>query len=513
MNILFASHETHQKWLYDRIDWEQARKDLNAYEVINYFEKGDRDFPSEYLYKPCSDVSDAEYRIEIMRELFARENLYKKLSNYITDLRKLRTFLREFKEEEHGIQKNYRYLLLFCEYAKCAENLRVILEDAKSGGLKKVYHYCGTVISDSTFHSGREFADRLASEILTVLKKTGISINPYEKTFIIAECDGTGETELLLNEIAEIYGINMKKNFSIVDPMPLSFLEAQVLLMLIEKNPRIFDDLQIFADNYINILNDIKIFADFLPQFLFFINYIEFINLLKSYGLKACAPEFNNNVYRAKECASISLAVKFYYEGLNLNDIVRNNINLPYSGKFILSGPNQGGKTIYLKQLGLTAYLAKCGCFVLCESCRLPFYDKILTHFMQKEILGKSRLVEEIERIEANIMPQITRDSLVLLNESFTSTRRKDSVEISLHYLKKFDETGCSVGFVSHFYELPELHKNVISLRSGIGEGGARTYHIYEQKGDGLAYARDISRACGTTYEQLMESVREYKVN
>ena len=512
MNIMFASRENQQKWFYDRIDWEQARKDLNALEAINYFEKSDKDFPSEYLYKPCPEAADAEYRLEIMRELFESEDLYNKLNGFITEFRKLRMLLRDFKEDKHEIQKRYRYLKLFCEYAKLAENLKIILENAKSQGLNKVYNYCGAIISDGAFNSGREFSDRLAREISAVLDNTGLSINPSEKIFTIADCSETGETELLLHEILEIYGLNIKDHFSVVDPTPLSYLEEQVLKMLIDKHSLLFEDLKIFSENYINILDDIKIFADLLPQFVFFINYIEFINLMKSQGLKACAPEFDN-IYQAQDCASISLAVKFYYEGLDINNIVRNNINLPCGGKFILSGPNQGGKTIYLKQLGLTAYLAKCGCYVLCESCRLPFYDKIFTHFMQKEILGKSRLVEEIERIEANIMPGITRDSLVLLNESFTSTRRKDSVSICLHYLKKFDETGCSVGFVSHFYELPEIHGNLISLRSGIGNGGTRTYNISEKQGDGLAYALDISRACGTTYEQLIDSVKDYKVN
>jgi DNA mismatch repair ATPase MutS len=283
--------------------------------------------------------------------------------------------------------------------------------------------------------------------------------------------------------------------------------------MLIEKNPESFEKLKGFYDNHSGLFESVKIFSELLPQFVFYINYIDFMNLQKSNGFNVCEPIFDDTVFSAYDCGSVSLAVKFFYESLNVKEIVRNNINLPKGGKFILSGPNQGGKTIYLKQLGLTAYLAKCGCFVLCESCRVPFYDKILTHFMQKEVLGKSRLVEEIERIEEKIMPEITSDSLVLLNESFTSTRRKDSVEISLHYLRAFDDLKCSVGFVSHFYELPELHKNLISLRSGIGESGARTYHITEQKGDGLAYALDISRACGTTYEQLSKSLREYRVN
>ena len=506
MNIMFATRENHQKWLYNEENWAQVRKDLNAAEVIDYFEKGDKDFPSEYLYKPCSESADAEYRLEIMRELF-EGGLHGKLRDYITELKQLRRFLIDFREEKHEIQKNYRYLLAFCEYAKLAEKLRIILEGAKSDGLQKIYNYCDAIFLDSAFNSERETADRLAGKISAILKNLGLMINPHEQTFWIAECDGAGDTELLLGEIFEVYGFEMKDHFTIVDPTPLSYLEEQVLTMLIEKQPELFEELKIFAGDY-HYKKDIKTFAELLPQFVFFVNYIDFINLIKSYGVNACAPEFSKD-YAARDCASISLAVKFYYESLNIREIVRNDINLPDSGKFILSGPNQGGKTIYLKQLGLTAYLAKCGCYVLCESCKVPFYDKIFTHFMQKEILGKSRLVEEIERIEG-IMPDITRYSLVLLNESFTSTRRKDSVDISLHYLKKFDEIGCSVGFVSHFYELPELDRSIISLRSEVGEGGARTYNIFEKKGDGLAYALDISRACGTTYEQLLESVEKY---
>ena len=510
MNIMFATHENHQKWLYDSSDWVLVRKDLNAAEVIAYFEKGDKDFPIEYLYKPCFEAEDAQYRLEIMSEIFENDGLYNKLSDCIAELKQLRRFLVDFREEKHEVQKNYRYLLAFCTYAKLAEKLKAVLESAKSEGLKKIYHYCGAIMLDDTFNSGREAAIPLADEIFNVLNKTGLVFNPHEKTFLAAEGEGdtikTGDTAQLLSEIADIYGITMKDTFSVVDPMPLSYVEEQVLLMLMENNPEMFENLKIFADTYGGVLKDMKIFAGLLPQFVFFVNYINFINLMKSYGLNACTPKFGKD-YSAFDCASISLAVKFYYESLNIGEIVRNNINLPGGGKFILSGPNQGGKTIYLKQLGLTAYLAKCGCYVLCESCTVPFYDKILTHFMQKEVLGKSRLVEEIERIE-NIMPEITRDSLVLLNESFTSTRRKDSVDISLHYLKKFDEAGCSVGFVSHFYELPELDKSIISLRSEVGDNGTRTYSIFEKQGDGLAYALDISRACGTTYEQLVEIVK-----
>jgi DNA mismatch repair ATPase MutS len=277
-------------------------------------------------------------------------------------------------------------------------------------------------------------------------------------------------------------------------------------------NMEIFENLKTFCNEYIDkVIDDIKIFIDLLPQFVFYISYIEFVKTAEQNGIPVCKPVFDDSGFTASDCAGISLILKFLMDSQPLDNIIRNDIRLPKSGIFILSGPNQGGKTIYLKALGLSAYLAKCGCYVFCKECRIPFYDNILTHFMQKEVLGKSRLVEEIERIE-KIAGEFNRDSLVLLNESFTSTRRKDSLEIAMHYIKNFDKIGCSVGFVSHFYEIPEIYNNgengIISLRSGIGGNGTRTYKISEQKSDGLAYARDIAKNCGMTYEQLVHDIQ-----
>ena len=55
--------------------------------------------------------------------------------------------------------------------------------------------------------------------------------------------------------------------------------------------------------------------------------------------------------------------------------------------------------------------------------------------------------------------------------------------------------------------EISEVYGDIISLVSKIGENGERNYYIHEQKGDGFAYARDISHNCGTTYEQLVELI------
>ena len=511
LNILFSSGETHNRWLYDRSDWKQTRKDLNMTEVINYFEKSSKDFPVEYLYKPCLTQSDAEYRLEIMDELLSDEDLFENLSDFCLVIRRLNMLYRDFKEDKHEIQKQYRFLLLFGEFTAVASYLKIILSDIKSAGFNAVSDFCAEIINGEIIKTAYDISVELLCEINAILRSVGIEINSNEKIVEVIECEETGESELLKSDIYETYGLNIKSGFMITDPMPLSFLEEKVLEVLIENYPETFENLKLFFGEYSDkFIEEIKILTDFLPQFVFYITYLEFIKTARQNNIPVCRPIFDNNGFYASNGLGIALIIKFITENLSFENIIRNDIKLPKSGIFILSGPNQGGKTIYLKMLGLSAYLAKCGCYLFCEECRVPFYDNILTHFVQKEILGKSRLVEEIERFET-LAQEFNRDSLVLLNESFTSTRRKDSVEIAVYYINKFNEIGCSVGFVSHFYEIPEIYKNgennIISLRSGIGESGARTYKITERKGDGLAYARDIAQKCGMTYEQLIKDI------
>jgi hypothetical protein len=68
------------------------------------------------------------------------------------------------------------------------------------------------------------------------------------------------------------------------------------------------------------------------------------------------------------------------------------------------------------------------------------------------------------------------------------------------------------VGFVSHYYEIPEVcgeEMGIVSFSSGISDDGERTYKVFEHKGTGLAYARDIALKSGMTYEQIAAQLKE----
>ena len=507
INLLFKSDENYERWRTKQDNWLHTITDINITDIVLFLEESDAEFPSQFLYKPCINVSDAEYRLEIMSELFANEKLLIAATDLKNKLRTLLKLLNEYYEEKNSIQKKYRYLRIVREYSSCITTVKEEFTGVCSSGFKSLLDYSSRI-------SVNEEAISLFSEIEEMLNNNILLIDSSTKTYDIEKCDGSmNESEILKAGIFDIFGITVYMDYSIVDPAPFGNMESKLLDVFCEKYPDIFIRLNKFSDARVDVLHDIHSFTDIYHHLLFYIVYIDFLKRLSYNGINVCMPVFRDD-YTAEKCAYAPLAVKLIQNKEPLNTIVTNDVDLPKRSMFLLSGPNQGGKTVYLKSVGSTAYLAKCGCFVPCERCSVPFYDIIHTHFIQKEVFEKGRLVEEIERME-KIINASQSDSLILLNESFTTTRRKNGVEIALYYIKKIDEIGCSAGFVSHYYDIPDLYVggniNIISLSSGIDKGGIRTYKISPKSGTGIAYARDIAYKCGMVYEQIAEALEKNK--
>ena len=98
---------------------------------------------------------------------------------------------------------------------------------------------------------------------------------------------------------------------------------------------------------------------------------------------------------------------------------------------------------------------------------------------------------------------------MILFNECFVGTRRKDAVILSHKLFEKIFSCGATCGFVTHYFELSLEDPRLISLVAQISDDGLekRTYHIRRCPPDGLAHARSIAEQCGATYEKLMKLI------
>lgn len=193
---------------------------------------------------------------------------------------------------------------------------------------------------------------------------------------------------------------------------------------------------------------------------------------------------------------------------------------------FIVTGPNQGGKTTYLRAVGLVQLLAQAGILVPAESAVISPVDRIFTHFASAEQTDddRGRLEEEMVRLR-QIMQEISGDSLLLMNESFSSTNAHEGAVIAEEILRALSIIGARVVFVTHLYELAARVGQINTSARGVTklanlvagieridrhEGGMagmvkRTYKIEPGEPMPHGFVSDIAYQFGISYEELVK--------
>ncbi|HET6597764.1 MAG TPA: hypothetical protein VFG81_19215 [Anaerolineales bacterium] len=272
-----------------------------------------------------------------------------------------------------------------------------------------------------------------------------------------------------------------------------------------------------------------QLFTNLRQGLIFYLGAVRLIRRLQKLGLSMCRPQIASAEERWCEVQdSYNLHLPLRESGSEKETgsaIVQNDIRMGTEGRILLlTGPNSGGKTTYMQGVGVVQILTQLGCYVPGVQAVVSPVDHLFTHFPLEEKLqtDTGRFGEEARRL-GKIFEQVTRNSLVLLNETFSSTSFSESLYLAEDIVRILRRVGARAIYATHLHELagradalnhsvPGESKIISVVSSPIEASGAEmgsTYKLEIRPPLGQSYAREIATRYGISYEQLENVLSE----
>lgn len=537
-SILWPNDEGYKSWKTRLVPVSCFIKDLSIDKILDEvgFEGTDREKIGLLFENPCTDEEVLQYRLDIMQDFSQNEGLVENFKEFVKTMAFIINCTEESLANIKGVHIHTCFFEKAAAYVSLITGMRVCLEEMneniRSSGLKNLLKYIKQISGEHTFRLMTEEIKKIKEEYES-LPEVYLEFGYYEglKDIVInlenskkhIESEDSWISQLINNGAAFLNDTD-KRQCNIYYDAPFSRLEEIVLERLQMKKTEVFESLKDFYDKYsdqhFEEICYLKVEAEF------YIKFTQLIWQMERYGLKFCKPIICKDKRKNTKIDGLydlSLAMQRLKDGKNeiSKEVVLNDVRFDEDGEFfILTGPNKGGKTTYIRSIGIAQVFFQAGCFVPALMAEMSIADAVYTHFPEEETLGinKGRLGEEAERI-SEIINNSTSESLVLLNETFSSTRRIDGYYLGRDVLKIFMKKKCKGIYVTHFGELAEEIKalnekvpdgsKLESLVAGIiatddtGLTGSRTFRIQRRKPDGLGYSRDIVLKHGLLPEQI----------
>jgi hypothetical protein len=180
--------------------------------------------------------------------------------------------------------------------------------------------------------------------------------------------------------------------------------------------------------------------------------------------------------------------------------VVGNDVNADGKSLVMITGANQGGKSTFLRSVGLAQLMMQSGMFAPAESLRANVSADVFTHYKREEdaTMESGKLDEELKRM-SEIAEQIRPGCLLLCNESFAATNEREGSEIARQVARAMIEAGIKVFFVTHLYDLAhgfyaQHLETALFLRAQRQPDGRRTFRVVEGEPLPTSYGEDSYR-------------------
>ncbi len=482
--------------------------DLNLDQIIDAITAGKQEYNLKpFFYTPLKDADSVKYRHEIMQDL-ENEAIFENVNSFARKMRAMREHVMQAERLYYKHEKESWFLSAVEIYCDAVTGLAhdLTTADLKSHGFLAFREYVTNYAKSNYFvylltETEKVKADLSAVKYCVLINDDSFTVSKYK-----SEIDYSADVEAAFAKFKQgavkDYGIIFK------DSLDMNHIEAKIVEFVARLYPAPFLNL----DNYCRMNADYldETIAAFDREVQFYMAYLDFIALFKHAGLKFCYPNVSDQCKEGydREGFDLALAYSLISEG---SSVVCNDFYLKDKERiFVVSGPNQGGKTTFARTFGQLHYLAAMGCPVPGSDARLFLFDRIFTHFEREEDITnlRGKLQDDLIRIH-DILNRATPNSIIIMNEIFTSTTLKDQIFLSKKIIEKIIQSESLCVWVTFIDDLASFGEQTVSMVSMVVPHNPtlRTYKIERRPADGLAYAMSIAEKYRLTYDCLKERI------
>ncbi|MGD8538700.1 MAG: DNA mismatch repair protein MutS [Candidatus Aminicenantes bacterium] len=441
-----------------------------------------------WLLQPLMDTASIEHRLEAVEELLGATILRHELRDTFQEIYDLERLTGKISL---GVA-NARDLVALSRSLIPLPQIQKILESFSSGRLKEIL---------DTWDNAQDLVELIEKSIKEdpayAVTDGGIIKEGYNseldelrgishsgKSFITQlerkekERTGISSLKIRFNKVFGYYIDVTKPNLSMVPP---DYIRKQTLVnseRFITAELKEYEDKVLNAEERIGEL-EYQLFleirgkvAEEARRLHKIATDIATIDVLSSLSEVASQKNYSRPAVNSGEAIKISGGRHPVIEETNEEPFVPNDVYLDRDEDQILivTGPNMGGKSTYLRQVALISILAQMGSFVPAEESEIGVVDRVFTRIGAMDFLTVGQSTFMVEMLEAaNILNNATSKSLILLDEIGRGTSTFDGLSIAwaiAEYLHEYENTRPKTLFATHYHELTELALTLTRIKN-----------------------------------------------
>ncbi len=490
----------------------------------NHYMNGYYNFTDKIFRYFTNNKDVIEYRLEIMDDFMSHKEILEAFNEILDNIETIQSILGERSNSNIDLIDEMNSIAIIESYIEIVERFHSTFCQCKaySKGLTALFNYIEDIFNSEEFVNLKKNVPEMAENI-TGIKSVTIGVNLYgDLTPIEAGLVSINREKYHSGDIIDrlLRLKTAKDEFTCLAPLtktPSEFNNNEItafnssistaLKKVLSKNIKTWSPV---IRHF--VYENTQFIVNLYDEILFYFVEMALIDELNQNGINTCRPTIidDEDIYKITN-AYYPLFVNTNAQYKTPNDIIFDK----EGGFYVLTGPNRGGKSVYLKTIGICQLLFQLGMYVPADSANMYCVDNIFTHLAEKSAeMNASRFEAECIQLR-EIFDGVTNKSMVLLDEMFSSTNSCEAEYLAKDILTALCYKGAKGVLVTHIHSLCSLTDEINlsdncktkldNLSIAIDANQSHNFKVVRKRSDGKSYAREIAEKYQITLEKLMK--------